>query len=538
MKDPVGTRRDVLENLYLFCQEGLEMPVHEKPHKQMCDHWQNPDKLFKLTLVPRGCWKTSIGSTAKPLWKVLRAMYLFGNPSYRSLIDSVTVRLSKYLIDSIARYCQNGSNLKKLFGPLYSAGGDTAEGLTLAFNMNRSGGIKEPNFLASGIRAAKTGLHFEEINCDDLVTKDNYRTPEGRELVWDHYRLMYGILESDEHGRETEVNITGTRYHDDDLYGRILKDEDEIELEGGEREFATLIAPAINEATGELFFPDVLTVEELDRRKRKMGSLYWAQFMLDPNKAGAPFQKDWLHYGPRHEFPKLNMRRMTVDPAIKEDQTSRGDYTCMGVGGWSKFGKPYLIDVSLRKDLNITKFLDLFFLMASRWDPEQIIIEEQSGQLLKPIIHREMLERNMFFPIEFVKATRLDGKMTRWTKVQAVAQNGGIFLAEEIPAETRLELEYQFERAPFGRNDDFLDMLELQMTHLEFTAGESQDSPNSVSPISGSLAPDSPFLTLEQIYPRLREMRDKAKEELTDYAARSPENEDERLLVAGALKWR
>jgi hypothetical protein len=122
-------REDLLSDFYLFCKVGLEMPVHDLPHEEMASFISDTTQKQKLMLVPRDCWKTSICSTAFPLWMVLRAWFIDQNPHYRCLIDSETTRLSKFILKAIGAYVKNGRNLIRHFGELYRKELDAGESL-------------------------------------------------------------------------------------------------------------------------------------------------------------------------------------------------------------------------------------------------------------------------------------------------------------------------------------------------------------------------------------------------------------------------
>src|SRR5262249_3328728 len=150
----------------------------------------------------------------------------------------------------------------------------------------------------------KTGKHFDLICLDDLVTKENYGTVEQREQVFEHYQMMYGIVDTDASGQKTMIHVVGTRYHDDDMYGRIIKGDKKAAAEGRPPAFSVMVRAAYTD-DGDLFFPDKLTMEVLDQKKQDnmMGMLFWAQFMNDPNKETAPFKKEQMRWEPVNKFP-------------------------------------------------------------------------------------------------------------------------------------------------------------------------------------------------------------------------------------------
>jgi hypothetical protein len=495
----------------VFCASALEMPLHEKPHREMVEYVSDLYAPNQMMLVPRDCWKTSIVSTALPLWLTLRAWFIDGNPAYRCLIDSSTVRLSKFVVDLIRQNVRNKQAFIDIFGDLYDRKGDRQEGLSLSFRVNAAVGIKEPNFVPSGVNAAKTGLHFELIVLDDLVTKENVRTLEQREKVWEHYRMMQGIIESDPTGQKTKMVIVGTRYHDDDIYGRMLKQDKLAVAEGKEAVYGPMIRKAIN-ADGELYFPAKLGKDELDRRRRIMKGLFWAQMMNDPNSEEAPFKPAQLKWHSLTEFPELSRIRMTVDPAFKDDETRHGDFCAMVVAGWDKWNQLWICDASMKDTLTPGSFIDEFFRMAQRWQVESVIMEDDHMVAMELLLRREMQRRNYSVRIDWIKANRQVGKQARWLELQPYAERGGIRIADEIPAEAKAELEDEWCRAPFATYDDFMDALSLQTLYLPlgFEEGAGRMVPGSVRSVqelvvaSVATNPGPYWGTLAERFPNIR----------------------------------
>lgn len=446
-------------------------------------------------LVPRDCWKTSIGSQAFPLWMVLRAYFLDGNPGYRCLIDSSTTRLSSFALGWIKSKIQYEESFKETFGELYQRQGDRQEGLSLKFRVNAAVGVKEPNFIPSGVNAAKTGLHFELMVMDDLVTKENSRTVEQRQKVWDHYRMMHAILESNGGGTDTMVLVTGTRYHDDDMYGRLIKQDKQLLAESQAPLYSMLIRAAVTgdgdyyfpgekctpncgygckNSRGEHMKPGGLGKAALDQKKLTMGSLFWAQMMNDPNSEEAPFKPEQLRFKSLMEFPReLNRMRLTIDPAVKEEEVAHGDFTAMVVGGWDAWHQFWVVDVLLDNKLTPGKFIEAMMHMASRWKVDQILVEDDGSMQAMEILWRQKFEAQGWSkPVMRVPANKQRGKLNRWLELQPYAERGGIRIAEEIKATTKVEILDQWSRAPFASYDDFMDALAMQTLYLPVTFSE------------------------------------------------------------------
>lgn len=481
MTDELELRDRALNSFWVFCQEILEMNLADQPHQEMCAYFEDTLQPNRMMLVPRDCLKTTIG-TAYCLWMVLRAFFLDGNPCYRVLVDSATTRLSDFVVNGIKSWVKNSIPLKETFGNLYTKAGDKKEGFSLTFRVNASTNIREPNFVSSGIGSEKTGLHFELMLLDDLVTEKNYRTVDLRQKTWDHYRLMHSIIESDPNGQKTKLLISGTRYHDDDLYGRIILQDKERIANGEAPAFAPMIRGAIDE-DGNLFYPKKLTKEVLAKKRAAQEDFFWGQYMNDPNKAGAPLKKEQLKWHSIGSFPReLKWVRLSADPAYKEQQKTHGDYSALVVAGWDRWNALWILDVVMRKDLTPELFIEQCFFLAKKWQIECALIENPHQEAMDVLFRREMQARQASFPIFWVKPSRTRGKEMRWLDIQAYAERYAIKIAEEIPPATRVEIQDEWERAPFSRYDDFLDALQLQTLYLPVDLTSNDDA---VVPLGG-----------------------------------------------------
>ncbi len=168
-----------------------------------------------LIIMPRGSLKSSVGSTAFPIWRLLR------NPNMRILIDSSTYDLSTQLVSAIAQYLESPI-VTGLFGEFKTRDDWSSQSITIR---QRTKILKESSVVASGVGSPKTGSHFDCIICDDLNNEKNSATPELMEKVVKHYQMNYAILDP---GGDTAV--IATRYAALDLPGHILTNEIGVDL--------------------------------------------------------------------------------------------------------------------------------------------------------------------------------------------------------------------------------------------------------------------------------------------------------------------
>lgn len=163
----------------------------------------------KLTVMPRGTFKTSLCVVAFTLWNIIR------NPDIRILIDSELWTLSRNSLREVKAHL-TGEAFQTVF-PGWRLVLSNQDEITVN---QRSKIRKEPTVTASGIGAGKTGQHYDLIIFDDLNSPQNSLKPELAQKVVDHYRYYTSILEPG-----GVISGSGTRYSELDLIGHILRTE-------------------------------------------------------------------------------------------------------------------------------------------------------------------------------------------------------------------------------------------------------------------------------------------------------------------------
>jgi hypothetical protein len=193
--------------------------------KDMTGHTHDPivsvledDSKRKMICVPRGTFKSSIGAIAYPIWLLMR------NPNLRILIDSEIYGNSVTYLNAIKNIMQSPDFID-IFGD-WMPTSDQVKRLGYSWNdsevyiSKRSRILKEPTISCGGIGTTKVGQHFDVIIGDDYNSPANTATLDQRKKVIDHYQFNLSILETD-----GTYAIIGTRYHEEDLIGFILKNE-------------------------------------------------------------------------------------------------------------------------------------------------------------------------------------------------------------------------------------------------------------------------------------------------------------------------
>lgn len=457
-------RRQAWNDFYIFAKYicGWDL-MEEQPHREMAefltlgldksDHLnlniQPPvttkavkeleGKLKKLMMVPRGCFKTTLGGNAFPLW------LLWHNPNLRILIDSETLSQSKSILSGIKDMIENNQMLKLicvdeegnyLLEPNKKIAGGWTDDQVILKHRNKTG-LKEPSIFCTGVDNAKTGAHPDVIIMDDMVSERNVTTDVQIEKVKDHYRYSLSLLEPG--GLQV---VIGTRYHMADLYNDLM------ELPT----FEHYVRPAILE-DGSLFFPSRLNHKTLEEKKKEQGSyIFSSQYMLNPiDDSNAVFKKAWIQY--YDKTPALIERYILIDLAISEKETA--DYTVVMAVGIDKDKRIYVLEYD-RGHYKPAQTINAIFSMYERHrrhNVKAVGIETVAYQkAMLYFLRDEMRRRGIYMPLKELKADR--DKMRRIGALQPLFENGDVFIKRE-----HKELEQELLEFPFSKHDDTADAL-------------------------------------------------------------------------------
>jgi predicted phage terminase large subunit-like protein len=307
-------------------------------------------------------------------------------------------------------------------------------------------------YVAAGVGTAITGRGADILLIDDPF-KDRQEADSElqRERVWDWYtstaytRLMPGGA----------VIVINTRWHDDDLSGRLLA----AQSEGGDQ-WEVLSLPAINDA-GDALWPAWYPLERLEQIKgvlpaRDWNSLYQQNPIPDD---GDFFKSAW--FGEYEGLPSALNIYGASDYAVTEDD---GDFTEHGVVGIDQNANIYLLDWWFGKttsDKWIESKCDLVIKHKPKcWFGESGVIRRS----VEPFMMKRMQERDAWCRIEWLAS--IADKPTRARSIQARASMGKVFFPKNAPWKSHVM--DQLLRFPAGKNDDAVDVLSLIGRGMEF----------------------------------------------------------------------
>lgn len=316
-------------------------------------------------------------------------------------------------------------------------------------------------YVAAGVGGPITGRGADLLLIDDPVkNREEADSERMRERVWDWYvndartRLHPGA----------RIVLVQTRWHDDDLAGRLLAAQDS----GGEQ-WDVLHYPAIGDA-GEALWPERYDLDTLERTRATIGARAWqALYQGDPAPdTGVYFERGWIRKGQPPERARMRLFGASDYATTFE----RGDHTVHCVFGLDDHKRLWLLDM-WRGQTDTAEWVAQLLRLMANWRPEVWL--EEAGQILKsvgPFIARRQREQNV--NVRRLQLTSAVDKPTRARSIQGWASVNGIYIDSTLPLAGTVEGELL--RFPTGTRDDIVDCWSL-MGRILATAREGEPPP-------------------------------------------------------------
>lgn len=333
-------------------------------------------------------------------------------------------------------------------------------------------------YSAAGVGGPITGKGAHVLVIDDPVkNRADAESATSREAVWDWYTSTAYTRLAPGGG----VLVILTRWHDDDLAGRLLRKQ--AEGEGDEWVVVEYPAQAVHD---ELFRAKDDPLHEarydkaaLERIKRAVGARDWqALYQQNPTPdEGDYFNKSMFQwYGPQDipDYSELNFYT-AWDLAIGEKQ--QNDYSVGVTVGVDRNDRTYLVDIQRGRwnSLELTeKILDVY----QTWRSQITGIERGHIEMtMRPFLEKRIRERRLTsMYIEELKPGARD-KVARARAIQGRMQQGLVFFRKHCNATADLVAEMM--RFPNGVHDDCVDAMAWigQMLSLLTTPREKKEAP-------------------------------------------------------------
>jgi hypothetical protein len=410
-------------------------------------NWHHKLIADKLDLVEQGKIKRII-FTLPPrhgkseLVSVQFPAFLIGKNKDRSII---TASYSGDLATDFGRQVRNiimSEKYKNIFADVELAEDSQAKG---KWHTNGRG-----VYNAVGVGGATTGKGADFLIIDDPVkNRQDAESTVVRESTWDWFTSTAMTRLSP----EGAVIVVMTRWHDDDLVGRILRSENKDKWD-------VVHLPAIatedelERKKGEALWSNHFTLEKLEAIKQDIGTYDWSSlYQGNPIDSDTQeFKREHFHYRSEDDLKDKRLNRyLTIDLAFSDKETADSIGFCDNrvdpVNRWNfrAWGRK----------LSPKDFIDYLFILHAENNYAQIGILDKHSQytiVIKPFIEEECRKRNKFLPITTIKTNdvskelRIRGLLPRYL-------NSAVYHLEG----SCVDLEEELLRFPKGVHDDVAD---------------------------------------------------------------------------------
>lgn len=320
--------------------------------------------------------------------------------------------------------------------------------------------------VAAGIGGPITGKGARIAIIDDPFK--NYQDANSeviRETAWNWYQTtFYTRLTPD--GR---IIVVQTRWHEDDLVGRLLKKEADEIREGthmGEK-WTVINFPAIAEANdrlgrvvGDPLWPEFgFDLKRIEKIKQDVGSyVFNALYQQRPSPAeGAMLKRDWWKFyrGDPKDI-KCDEQLQSWDCTFKDSDGS--DFVVGQVWG-RKGADKYLLD-QVRGRMDITATMQAITTLSNKWPRTtlKLIEDKANGPAVIQMLRRKVSG--------LVPVNPEGGKVARASAVAPEIESGNVYLPEDAPwVHDFIEECAAF---PKGAHDDQVDTMSQALNRLQY----------------------------------------------------------------------
>lgn len=429
------------KSLYYFSKAVLNFDrLSPNLHQDLCLWLQNtPDKRKGIRL-PRDHFKTTVCTLSYSLWRIIH------NPNIRIFLGTESAANAEKWLGHIEAIFEKNQIFQWLFPELIPNWKHNDRWSRKEMLIPRSRIWPEATIEVGGVDTAIVSRHYDLLILDDLVGFEAYQSPTVMEKTIEWYKATEGILLEPDRLHGSEILVLGTRWTPEDLYQYIMDNEPEIPW------FAR---PAIvKDANGNdvPIFPERFSLETLSAIRRKMGRLFWPQFMDDPlpkeegsfkeewlgrykfldTDAGLPFLQRRILYGDKKVCKLTSLYRVSdLDPATSDSLTS--SKSAIVTLGMNDDSDVFLLGCWSAR-VNPGELFDAIFMESDKWQPDKFGFEAVAFQkTLDWTLRRECwLRDKRIRQITPVKRGS-ESKFDRIDGLYKLFESGKFFAPETIP---------------------------------------------------------------------------------------------------------
>jgi len=325
----------------------------------------------------------------------------------------------------------------------------------------------EGGIIFRGIQSSLTGRSAELFIIDDPIkNRAEADSMTYRERLWEEWQNSIKTRSQ----ANTKIIIIQTRWHEDDLSGRVIREEPNVEVvnipcEAEEndilgRNIGDALCPEIGKGNDWLVaFKQSYLADPSGGGIRAWNALYQGR----PTSAeGNMFKREWWQY--YNKLPEnIQFVGISVDATFKNNDTS--DFVAIEV--WGKLnGDYYLIDL-IKRRMDFPETLRAIRYMADKYPQKHSILVEDkaNGSAIISMLKHEI---GSIIPI-----TPKESKVSRANAIMGIVEGGNVYLPEY--ADFTAEFVEEFASFPNGVHDDLVDACTQFINHFKFRQADYKE---------------------------------------------------------------
>lgn len=481
------------QDLYFFTKAvlGYDLLI-PRIHKPYARFIQDHSKQHTLDLMPRGVFKTTIGTIGYAAWEFIN------DPNITILITNQIFGNASRMLTEIEHHFEGGNTMVNWLFPEFvktsNAVKPWSDSKMSVPDLPRGGPRTSMSGTATvtalGLGAKAESQHYHIIINDDLIGRVHMQSPlEMAEAIsWHEYSLSLAV-----NPKTVIERVHGTRWGINDLYGELLKMP----------WYHSYVLPARDPDTGEPLIPELLDDETLRNIRDTNYLVYMSQYMNDPvNEEALDFNRETLRYyrmvktdrGPACEVGGTTYYVDDMNCGLFVDPASSGDIdmrvaeqlrkgrsvkanNAVGIWGVHKTGRWFLLDLWTGRGRGKNPELEVcnvMLEMAIKWRgfvPRGYMENYGAENALITLFDRLAKERGYPFRLEPVGRSDNRKKPVRIRSyIGPAAMNGDVHVRA-----SHTKFIEEFSQFPQSTNFDTLDMSAWAFAKLRRPATHAEE---------------------------------------------------------------